>query len=68
MAFLISSLLFQINETFAVQVLASAKELKVDLSKVNVNGGALAIGHPVSATGARMVTNLVYELRYPPTY
>lgn len=61
-------MLFQINETFAVQVLASAKELKVDLSKVNVNGGALAIGHPVSATGARMVTNLVYELRYPPTY
>ncbi|CAB3244302.1 unnamed protein product [Arctia plantaginis] len=55
--------LFEINETFASQALITAKLLKVDLSKVNVNGGALALGHPVSATGARMAVHLVHELR-----
>lgn len=55
--------LFEINETFASQVLITARQLNIELDKVNVNGGALALGHPVSATGARMATHLVHELR-----
>ncbi|XP_030035109.2 3-ketoacyl-CoA thiolase, mitochondrial-like [Manduca sexta] len=54
--------LYEINETFAAQVLVVAKQLKLDLRKVNVNGGALAVGNPVAATGARMATHLCYEL------
>ncbi|XP_075981392.1 3-ketoacyl-CoA thiolase, mitochondrial-like [Anticarsia gemmatalis] len=54
--------LFEINETFASQALITAKLLNIDLEKVNVNGGALALGHPVAATGARMATHLVHEL------
>ena len=54
--------LIEINEAFAVQVLACDKELKMDLDKVNVNGGAIALGHPLGATGAILITKAVYEL------
>ncbi|XP_021195490.3 3-ketoacyl-CoA thiolase, mitochondrial [Helicoverpa armigera] len=55
--------LFEINENFASQAVIATRELKIDQSKANVSGGALAMGDPVSATGARMVTHLVHELR-----
>ncbi|NUP49897.1 MAG: steroid 3-ketoacyl-CoA thiolase [Catenulispora sp.] len=54
--------LFEINEAFASVVLAWARALRVDPDKVNVNGGALAIGHPVGATGARLFTTALHEL------
>jgi acetyl-CoA C-acetyltransferase len=52
----------EINEAFAPVVLAWAKELDADLSRVNVNGGAIALGHPLGATGARLMTSLLGEL------
>jgi acetyl-CoA acetyltransferase family protein len=52
----------EINEAFASVVLAWEKELGTDLSRVNVNGGAIAIGHPLGASGARIMTDLLYEL------
>lgn len=52
----------EINEAFAPVVLAWQKELGADLSKVNVNGGAIALGHPLGATGAKLLTSLVHEL------
>jgi acetyl-CoA C-acetyltransferase len=52
----------EINEAFASVVLAWAKELGADMSKVNPNGGAIALGHPVGATGARLVTSALHEL------
>jgi acetyl-CoA C-acetyltransferase len=55
--------LIEINEAFAAQVLADGRELGFDWSKVNVNGGAIALGHPVGASGARIVATLLYELR-----
>ena len=54
--------LVEINEAFAPVVLAWAKELDADLSKVNVNGGAIALGHPLGATGVRLMTTLLNEL------
>ena len=54
--------LIEINEAFASVVLAWAKETDADLSKVNVNGGAIALGHPLGATGARLMTTLLNEL------
>jgi acetyl-CoA acyltransferase 2 len=54
--------LVEVNEAFACQYLAVEKELGLDRGKVNVNGGAIAIGHPLGATGARITTSLVYEL------
>ena len=54
--------LIEINEAFASVVLAWAKDLHVDLGKVNVNGGAIALGHPLGATGARLMTTMIYEL------
>jgi acetyl-CoA acetyltransferase family protein len=54
--------LFEINEAFAGVALASAQELEIPLEKVNVNGGAIALGHPVGMTGARLVLTLVQEL------
>ena len=54
--------LFEINEAFASVVLASQIELKLDPNKVNVNGGAIALGHPLGASGARLLTTLLYEL------
>jgi len=55
--------LIDINEAFASQFLAVQKELDIDLVKTNVNGGAIALGHPVGASGSRIVANLAYELR-----
>ncbi|KAJ9592202.1 hypothetical protein L9F63_001318 [Diploptera punctata] len=55
--------LVEINEAFAAQTLACQKELKLDLEKLNVNGGAIALGHPLGASGARITTHLVHELR-----
>ncbi|PRX41318.1 acetyl-CoA C-acetyltransferase [Planifilum fimeticola] len=54
--------LIELNEAFAAQVLACARELPLDMEKVNVNGGAIAHGHPIAATGAILVTKLVYEM------
>jgi acetyl-CoA C-acetyltransferase len=54
--------LFEINEAFASVVLAWAKELKVDLDRVNVNGGAIALGHPIGATGAKLTATLLASL------
>lgn len=55
--------LIEINEAFAAQYLAVEKELGLDREKVNVNGGAIALGHPLGATGTRLVLTLLYELR-----
>jgi acetyl-CoA C-acetyltransferase len=55
--------LFELNEAFAAQSLAVTRELGVDPSKVNVNGGAIALGHPIGASGARVLTTLIYALR-----
>ena len=55
--------LLEINEAFAGQILAVAKELDLDLAKLNVNGGAIALGHPLGATGARITLTLLKELR-----
>jgi acetyl-CoA acetyltransferase family protein len=52
----------EINEAFASVVLAWQKEMNADLSRVNVNGGAIALGHPLGASGARLMTTLVHEL------
>ena len=58
--------LFEINEAFACQYLAVEKVLGLDRKKVNVNGGAIAIGHPLGATGARLTATLIYELQRRP--
>jgi acetyl-CoA acyltransferase 2 len=55
--------LIEVNEAFAPQVLAVQKELDLDMDKLNVNGGALAVGHPLAASGARITAHLVHELR-----
>ncbi|CAG9127569.1 unnamed protein product [Plutella xylostella] len=55
--------LVEINEAFAAQTLACAKELGLDRSRLNVNGGAIAMGHPVGASGARIMAHLAHELR-----
>ncbi|HEV2276508.1 MAG TPA: acetyl-CoA C-acetyltransferase [Acidobacteriaceae bacterium] len=54
--------LYELNEAFAVQVLAVMKELGLDPGKVNVNGGSVAIGHPIGASGARVLVDLIYEM------
>ncbi len=54
--------LFEINEAFAVQALACARELGIPLDKLNVNGGAIALGHPLGCSGARLMTTLVHEM------
>jgi acetyl-CoA C-acetyltransferase len=56
--------LAEINEAFAVQVLGSARELGLPLEKLNVNGGAIAIGHPFGMTGARITSTLVHSLAF----
>ncbi|KAI8923616.1 Thiolase, N-terminal domain-containing protein [Entophlyctis helioformis] len=53
----------EINEAFAAQVLAVCKELKLDAAKVNVNGGAIALGHPLGASGARITAHITHELQ-----
>lgn len=55
--------LFELNEAFAAQSLACIRELEIDQAKVNVNGGAIALGHPLGSSGARILTTLVHELR-----
>jgi acetyl-CoA C-acetyltransferase len=55
--------LFEINEAFSAQMVAVQKELGIDPARVNVNGGAVALGHPIGASGARVLTTLIYELR-----
>ncbi len=55
--------LFELNEAFASQSLAVVRELKLDPAKVNVHGGAIALGHPIGASGARVLTTLVHSLR-----
>ncbi len=54
--------LFEINEAFAAQALACIRDLNIPLDKVNVNGGAIALGHPVGATGVRLIINIMNEL------
>ncbi len=54
--------LFELNEAFAAQCLACMRPLKLDPAKVNVNGGAIALGHPIGASGARVLVTLLHEL------
>ena len=54
--------LFEINEAFAAQSIAVIKELNIDEKKVNVNGGAIALGHPIGASGTRILVTLIYEM------
>jgi acetyl-CoA C-acetyltransferase len=53
----------ELNEAFAVQVIACARELPLDMARVNVNGGAIALGHPIGATGARITATLLHEMK-----
>lgn len=55
--------LFEINEAFASQALASVRELGIDEGKVNVNGGAIALGHPLGCTGGKLTVQLIYEMK-----
>ena len=55
--------LFEINEAFAAQCIACQRTLGIGMEKLNVNGGGISLGHPVGATGARIVISLLYELR-----
>jgi acetyl-CoA C-acetyltransferase len=55
--------LIELNEAFAAQVIACARELPLDLARVNVSGGAIALGHPIGATGARIATTLLHEMK-----
>ena len=54
--------LFEINEAFSVQLVAVIDQLGLDPARVNVNGGAVALGHPIGASGARILTTLLYAL------
>ena len=54
--------LYELNEAFSVQALGVTRELGLDPNKVNVNGGAVAIGHPIGASGARVLVTLIYEM------
>ncbi|MGD9817946.1 MAG: acetyl-CoA C-acetyltransferase [Desulfomonilaceae bacterium] len=58
--------LVEANEAFAAQALACAKDLNLDMSKVNLNGGAIALGHPIGASGARILTTLLHEMKKRP--
>lgn len=55
--------LFEANEAFAAQALAVGKELNIPEEKLNVNGGAIALGHPVGASGTRILVSLLYEMQ-----
>src|SRR5207245_8843215 len=54
--------LFELNEAFAAQMLACNKELHIDEERINVNGGAIALGHPIGASGARVLATLIHAL------
>ena len=56
--------LVEINEAFAAQVIPSYRDLGIDIDKLNVNGGAIAVGHPFGMTGARIATTLINSLQY----
>jgi acetyl-CoA C-acetyltransferase len=58
--------LVEANEAFASQCIAVARELGLDMSKTNVNGGAIALGHPVGASGARIIVTLTHEMMKRP--
>ena len=55
--------LYELNEAFAAQSLAVVRELGLDLGRVNVRGGAIALGHPIGASGTRILTTLIHALR-----
>ena len=55
--------LIELNEAFAAQALAVIKLLELDVNKINVNGGAIALGHPLGCTGAKLTATLLYEMR-----
>ncbi|MAM64764.1 MAG: hypothetical protein CL702_00085, partial [Chloroflexi bacterium] len=55
--------LIELNEAFAAQYLACEQKLKLDRDKVNVHGGAIALGHPIAATGAKILTTLLYAMK-----
>jgi acetyl-CoA C-acetyltransferase len=55
--------LVEINEAFAVQVIASARDLGLDMERLNIHGGAIALGHPFGCTGARIMTTLLNAMR-----
>ena len=55
--------LIELNEAFAAQTLACARELTLDMERLNVNGGAIALGHPLGCSGARIATTLIHEMR-----
>jgi acetyl-CoA C-acetyltransferase len=55
--------LFEVNEAFAIVAMAAIKDIGIDPAKINVNGGAVALGHPIGATGARIITTLIYALK-----
>jgi acetyl-CoA C-acetyltransferase len=55
--------LFEINEAFSVQMVAVLRELGIDPARVNIQGGAVALGHPIGASGARVLTTLIHALR-----
>jgi acetyl-CoA C-acetyltransferase len=56
--------LFELNEAFSVQSVAVVRELGLDMARVNVNGGAVALGHAIGASGARVLTTLLYAMRH----
>ena len=55
--------LVELNEAFAAQVIACLRDLPIDPARLNVNGGAIALGHPLGCTGARLTTTLLFEMR-----
>jgi acetyl-CoA C-acetyltransferase len=55
--------LIEINEAFSVQIVAIASEMGMDPARLNVNGGAVALGHPIGASGARLLVTLLYEMQ-----
>jgi acetyl-CoA C-acetyltransferase len=56
--------LFEINEAFSTQVVAVMKELGIDEAKVNINGGAVALGHAIGSSGGRVLTTLLYAMKH----
>jgi acetyl-CoA acyltransferase len=59
--------IIELNEAFAVQALGCIKELDLDVTKINRNGGSIALGHPLGASGTRILTTLLYQMKNDPT-
>ena len=55
--------MIELNEAFSVQVIAAERELGLDMNKVNIKGGAVALGHPIGCSGARILTTLIYAMK-----